>query len=86
MMIVWGKVFSTRSVQQLRNATTEELFEAVFSMRSVPRCYNKDKSWFYLVGRESPASKGVNTEAEEATALEAVTRQRLLKTQHIEKT
>jgi hypothetical protein len=27
-----------------------------------------------LVGRQSPGSKGVNTEAEKATALEAVTR------------
>jgi hypothetical protein len=33
--------------------------------------------------RQSPASKGVNTEVEEATALEAVTRQ-LVKTQETE--
>jgi hypothetical protein len=31
--------------------------------------------------RQSPASKGVNTEAEEATALEAVTRRQLVKLQ-----
>jgi hypothetical protein len=36
--------------------------------------------------RQSPANKGVNTEAEEATMLEAVTRQRLVKTQRTEKT
>jgi hypothetical protein len=35
--------------------------------------------------RQSPSSKGVNTEAEEAMALEAVTRQRLVKTQQTEK-
>jgi hypothetical protein len=41
----WEAVFSTRSVRQLRDATTE-LLEAVFPMRSVPRCYNQDKSRF----------------------------------------
>jgi hypothetical protein len=35
--------------------------------------------------RELPASKDVNTEAEEATVLKAVTRQRLMKTQQTEK-
>jgi hypothetical protein len=39
-----------------------------------------------LVVRESPGSKDVNTEDVEATALEAVTRQRLVKTQQAEKT
>jgi hypothetical protein len=34
-------VFSNRSVRQLRDATIEELLEAVFSMRSVPRCYKQ---------------------------------------------
>jgi hypothetical protein len=38
-----------------------------------------------LVVREPPVSKDVYTEAEEATALEAVTRQRLVKTQQTEK-
>jgi hypothetical protein len=42
----------------------------VFSMRFVPRCFNQDK----LVVTELPASKDVNTEAEEARAFEAVTR------------
>jgi hypothetical protein len=36
--------------------------------------------------RQSPANKGVNTEAEEATALEAVTRRQPVKTQQTEKT
>jgi hypothetical protein len=34
--------------------------------------------------RESPASKDANTEAEEATALEAVTRRQPVKIQHTE--
>jgi hypothetical protein len=33
--------------------------------------------------RQLPASKDVNTKAEEATALEAVTRKQLVKIQHI---
>jgi hypothetical protein len=36
--------------------------------------------------RQSPASKDVNMGAEEATALEAVTRRQLVKTQQTEKT
>jgi hypothetical protein len=36
--------------------------------------------------RRSPASKGVNTEVEKATALEAVTRQQPVKIQQTEKT
>jgi hypothetical protein len=36
--------------------------------------------------RQLPARKDVNTEAEEATALEAVTGQRLVKIQQTEKT
>jgi hypothetical protein len=46
----------------------------VFSVRPVPKCYKQDKSRVWLAGRQSPISEGVNTEAEEATALEAVTR------------
>jgi hypothetical protein len=38
-----------------------------------------------LVVRESPASKDVNTEAEEATTLEAVTRRQPVKIQQTEK-
>jgi hypothetical protein len=44
-----------------------------------------DKSRVQLVGRQSLTSKGPNAEAEEATALEAVTSQRLAKTQQTEK-
>jgi hypothetical protein len=40
---------------------------------------------FSLVVRQSAASKGVNTEFEGSTALETVTRQRLVKTQQTEK-
>jgi hypothetical protein len=36
--------------------------------------------------RQSPVSKGVNTEAEEATALEAVTRRQPVKMQQTKKT
>jgi hypothetical protein len=36
--------------------------------------------------RQSPASKDVNTQAEESTALEAITRRQLVKTQQTEKT
>jgi hypothetical protein len=39
-----------------------------------------------LIGRQPPAGKGVNTEAEKATELEAVTRRQLVKTQQTEKT
>jgi hypothetical protein len=35
--------------------------------------------------RQSPANKDVNTETEEATVLEAVTRRQLVKTQQNEK-
>jgi hypothetical protein len=36
-------MFYTRSVRQLRDAT--ELFEAVFSVGFVPRCYKQDNQW-----------------------------------------
>jgi hypothetical protein len=36
--------------------------------------------------RQSPVTKNVNTEAEEATALEAVTRRQPMKVQETEKT
>jgi hypothetical protein len=39
-----------------------------------------------LVVRQSSASKGMNTEAEEAMVLEAITRQQLVKIQQTEKT
>jgi hypothetical protein len=56
-------------VQQLCDVTIEELFSA----RSVPRCYKEGKSTVYLLLRQSPASKAVNTKTEGSTALEAVT-------------
>jgi hypothetical protein len=75
-----------RSVRQLRDATIEELLGEVFSVRSMPRCYKQDKSKVKLVGRQSSTSKDVNTEAEEATALVAVTRRQPVKIQQTEKT
>jgi ribosomal protein S2 len=73
-------------MQQLHDATIDKLLETVFSMRSVPRCYKQDKSRVQSVGRQSQASKGVNTEAEEAMALEAITRWQPVKIQQTEKT
>jgi hypothetical protein len=65
-------------------------------MLSVPRLYNEEQLRLResletavrrveLVMRQSLASKGVNTEAEEATALEAVTRRQPVKIQQTEK-
>jgi hypothetical protein len=61
----------------LRDVTAEELLVAVSYVRSVPRCYKQDKS---------PDSKDVNTEAEDATVLEAITRRQPVKIQWTEKT
>jgi hypothetical protein len=77
-------MFSTQSVRQLRDATIKESFEAVFSMRSVPKYYKQAKSRVCSVVRQSSTSKDMNTEADEATALEAVTRQGLVKTRKTE--
>jgi hypothetical protein len=55
-------------------------------MRLVPRCFKQDKSRIELVVRQSPANEDVYTQVEGTTALEAVTRQRLAKTQQTEKT
>jgi hypothetical protein len=55
----------------------------MFSVRRMLRCYKQDKSG--VVG-QSPTSKNVSTKAEEPTALEAVTKQRLMKTEHTEMT
>jgi hypothetical protein len=43
-------------------------------MRSTPRCYKWDRFGIQLDARQSPAIKVVNMEAEEATAVEAITR------------
>jgi hypothetical protein len=50
-------------------------------VRSMPRCYKQDNSRVQLVVRQSPASKHLNTEAEEVTALEAVIRRQSVKIQ-----
>jgi hypothetical protein len=44
------------------------------------------KSWKLVRNGRQPASKDVNTKVEGSVALEAVTRQRLAKTQQAEKT
>jgi hypothetical protein len=72
-------------VGQRRHATIEQPLGEVISVRSAPRCYKQEKSRVSSVLRQQPASKDVNTKAEEATALEAVTR-RLVKSQQTEKT
>jgi hypothetical protein len=81
----WEEVLSTHSMQQLYDAAIEELLETVFSMQSMLRCYKQDRSRVLLVGKESPASKGMNVQVEGSMALEAITRQRLGKTQQTEK-
>jgi hypothetical protein len=58
----------------------------MYFVPSVLRCYKQDKSRFQLVIRQSPAKKGMNTGAEKATALEAVTRRQPVKIQQTEKT
>jgi hypothetical protein len=68
-------------VQQLHDATIEELLEAVSSMRSMPRYCKPDKSRVQLVGKQVLASNGVNMAV---TVLEAITRQ-IVKTEQTEK-
>jgi hypothetical protein len=69
---------------------TEELLEAVFSMRSVPRSYNENQRVF-LVSRECElvavwsrrsvaAGSGVSNGSGGVSIVEAVTKQRLVKT------
>jgi hypothetical protein len=67
----------------LREATIEELLEAVFSVQYLTEyyVYEQERSIISLDGRESTGSKVLNTETEEATAVEAVTRQRPVKRQ-----
>jgi hypothetical protein len=50
-----------------------------------PHCFEMLLSNTDLVVRHSPAGKDVNTEFEEATALEAVTRRQQVKIQQAEK-
>jgi hypothetical protein len=71
-------------MRQLHDTTIEELLGEVFSVQSILRCYKQNKPRVSSVVRQSPASKGVNMEAEEAMALEAVTRQQPVKMQQTE--
>jgi hypothetical protein len=73
-------------VRKLRDAGIEEVLGEVLYMRSVPTSYKQGESRILLFGRQSPANKGVNTEAEEATVLEAVNRRPSVKIQQTEKT
>jgi hypothetical protein len=70
----------------------------VFSVRSAPRLYNEEQLGLresleaaerrvgVVVRRKFPASKDVNTEADEAAALGAVTRRQPMKIQQTEMT
>jgi hypothetical protein len=73
-------------MRKLLDATIEELLREVFSVRSVPRCYKQETCLESSELRQSPARKDVNREVERSTALEAVIRERLAKTQQTEKT
>jgi hypothetical protein len=66
--------------------TTEELLVEVFSVESMQRCYKQYNSRVWLAIRMSPACKDMNMELDGSTALEAITRQRLVKTQQTEET
>jgi hypothetical protein len=48
-------------VRHLRDATIKGMLGKMFSVRSVPWYYKQNISKIYLVLRESPASKVVNT-------------------------
>jgi hypothetical protein len=74
-----------QSGRQLRDAIIDDLLRNVFYMVSVPKCFKQDNSIIWLVVIYSSAIKDVSTEVEGYTALKAVTRQRLLKTQQTEK-
>jgi hypothetical protein len=60
-------VFSTQSVQQLRDATTEDLLRQMFSVLSVPRSY-KD-SQLPLQRSLETTVRGVGTWCEMAASL-----------------
>ena len=70
-------------MRELRDAIIG--LESTFLMRSVLRCYKQDKASVLLVGRQSPVSKRVNTEAQKVTALEAFTRRQCVNIQLTEK-
>jgi hypothetical protein len=79
-------MFPTLSEHYPRDATIRELLGAMFSMRPLPRYYKQVKSRFYLVMRQSPVIKVVNTGGKKATALEAVIRRQPVKIQQTEET
>jgi hypothetical protein len=58
----------------MRDATVEELLEAVISMRYMQKCCMQDKSRIRLVVRYLPTNMDVNMEVEGTTVLVAVTR------------
>jgi hypothetical protein len=64
-----GVLYAVRATSACRN-NGRMVGSGVF-YAGMARCYGKSR--VKLVGRQSPASKCVNTEAEEATELEAVT-------------
>jgi hypothetical protein len=72
-----GTVFSTRSEREPRDATTEGLLGKASPMRLVSRLHNE--------GRQPARTRSRDTESEEPAPLEAVTRQRPVKTQQTEK-
>jgi hypothetical protein len=78
-----GKHFSTApktcSCGKGYTHNSEGLLEAVFSMWSIMRLYNRDQ-WGKSVVRQSPASKDMSTEAEEHPLLGATIYQRPMKT------
>jgi hypothetical protein len=55
------------------------------SVRSMLKCYKQDRCSNEFAVRQWPASKDMNMEAKIATALEAVTRRQLVRTQQTEK-
>jgi hypothetical protein len=79
-------MFSTQSVRQVHDTTTEELLGEVFSVWSVLRCCKQDKSRIWLVLRQSPTSNDMSMEVEGSKVLEAIIKQWLMKTQQAEKT
>jgi hypothetical protein len=86
-----GEMFSMRSVPRLYNLEHLRLRESLeTAVRRVGGWREIGTSlrvrWnSELAVRESPACKDVNTEAEDATALKAVTRRQPVKTQQTEK-
>jgi hypothetical protein len=79
-------MFSMQSMRQVPDTTTEELLEEAFSVRSMPRCYKAEKLRICLVVRQLLASKDMCTKVELSTALKAIIRKWLLKTQQAENT